>query len=208
GGGGGGWGVGGGGGGDVGGGGADVEGYDRIDPVRPGEGGGEDRAARRPGFNQPDRKANGGLGGRDPAARGHQQEGTVEAGAQEFAVELRKVAPDEGLEIGVRAGGGEALGFAHLRRDLAGQRHCDLRPPARHRVAAAALVIGFGEAVQRPDRHGLDLLGGERLDRPGDARFVERDQHLAVRIDPLADRQAQPARNERRRQIDIDVVLL
>src|SRR5262249_27496340 len=66
--------------------------------------------------------------------RGHQQEGTVKAGAEELVVEPRKVAPDEGLQIGVCAGGGEALVFAHLRRDLAGQRHCDLRQPARNRI--------------------------------------------------------------------------
>src|SRR5262249_60016828 len=55
---------------------------------------------------------------------------------------------------------------------------------------------------------GLDVRGGERLDRTGDAGFIEWDQHLPLRIDPLADRQAQPARDERRRQIDVDVVLL
>src|SRR5262249_57749359 len=55
---------------------------------------------------------------------------------------------------------------------------------------------------------GLDVRGGERLDRTGDAGFIEWDQHLPLRIDPLADRQAQPARNGRRRQIDVDVVLL
>ena len=170
--------------------------------------GGEDRAARGPGFDQSDREANRGLGGRDPAARGHQQEGTVKAGAQELAGELHKIAPDQRLEIGVRAGGGEALVFAHLRRDVAGQRHCDLRQPARNRIADPALVIRIGEAVQQPDRHGLDLLGSERLDRTGDAGFVERNQHLTLRIDPLADGQAQPAGNEGRRQIDVDVVLL
>jgi len=187
---------------------AHVEGYDLIESVLARDAGGEDRAARGPGFDQSDRKANGGLGGRDPPARGHQQEGTVKAGAQELAGELRKVAPDEGLEIRVGAGGGEALVFAHLRRDLAGQRHCDLRQPARNRIAEAALVIGIGEAVQQPDRHGLDLLGSERIDRPGNAGFVEREEHLALRIDALAHRQAQPARNERRRQVDVDVVLL
>ncbi len=134
--------------------------------------------------------------------------GTAKARTHQIAVELRNVAPDEGLQIGVCAGGGEALVFAHLRRDLAGQRHCELRQPARNRIADPALVIRIGEAVQQPDRHGLDLLGSERLDRTGDAGFVERNQHLTLRIDPLADGQAQPAGNERRRQIDVDVVLL
>ena len=99
---------------------AHVEGYDLIEPVLTRDASGEDRAARGPGFDQSDRKANGGLGGRDPAARGHQQEGTVKAGAHELAGELHQIAPDQRLEIGVRARGREALVFAHLRRDVAG----------------------------------------------------------------------------------------
>src|SRR6266699_1059138 len=75
--------------------------------------------------------------------------GTAKARTHQIAVELRNVAPDEGLQIGVCAGGGEALVFAHLRRDLAGQRHCEMRQPARNRIADPALVIRIGEAVQQ-----------------------------------------------------------
>src|SRR5215468_2215164 len=49
---------------------AHVEGYDLIEPVLTRDAGGKDRAARRPGFDQSDREANGGLAGCDPPARG------------------------------------------------------------------------------------------------------------------------------------------
>ena len=79
---------------------------------------------------------------------------------------------------------------------------------AGDRLAEAALVVRIGEAVQEGDRHGLDFLRGERLDRAHHAGFIERDENLALRIDPLAHRQPQPPRDQRRRQVDIDVVLL
>jgi hypothetical protein len=79
---------------------------------------------------------------------------------------------------------------------------------AGDRLAEAALVIRIGEAVQEAHCHGLDLLRGERLDRARHAGLIEREENLALRINPLAHRQAQPPGDQRRRQVDIDVVLL
>ncbi len=169
--------------------------------------GGEDRPARGPGFDQPDGEADGGLGGRDAPARGHQQQGTVKARTYQLVLELRKIPADQRLKIRIRAGGGEALVFAHFRRDLAGQRHRDLRQPPGNCLAHPPLVIRIGEAVQESDRHRLDAACGECLDRASDARVIEREEHFAVRIDPLADRQAQPSGHERRRQIHVEIVL-
>src|SRR5215470_13290258 len=69
-------------------------------------------------------------------------------------------------------------------------------------------MIRIGEAVQETDRHCLDLLCGESIDCASDAGLIQRRQYLALRVDALAHGQSQPARNERRRQIDIEVVLL
>ena len=69
-------------------------------------------------------------------------------------------------------------------------------------------MIWISEAVQEPDRYRLHLLCGERFERAGEAGQVQRHQHFPLRIDPLADWESQSARNQRRRQIDIDVVLL
>ena len=41
-----------------------------------------------------------------------------------------------------------------------------------------------------------------------DRRLVERGDDPAARVDPLRHDKAQPARHQRRRQVDIDVVLL
>src|SRR5215471_17522386 len=69
-------------------------------------------------------------------------------------------------------------------------------------------MIRIGEAVQETVRHCLDLLCGEGIDCASDAGLIQRRQYLALRVDALAHGQSQPAGNERRRQIDIDVVLL
>ena len=63
---------------------------------------------------------------RDAAARRHQENGAGQAGAAELAFELAEIAADQRLQIGVGAGGREALVFAHLGRDLGRQRHRDI----------------------------------------------------------------------------------
>ena len=75
-------------------------------------------------------------------------------------------------------------------------------------LAGAAFMRRVGEAVQETDRDRLDPLGHEALGERGHARFVERRQHPALRVDALAHREAQPARHQGRRQVDVDVVLL
>ena len=187
---------------------AHVERHHLVETVLPGDGRGEDRAAGGSGFDQPHRKANGGLGRGNAAARCHQQHRTAKAGAGKLAFQPGHVAAHQGLQIGVGAGGGETLVFAHLRRHFGRQRYREMGQPARDRVADAALVIRIGEAVQEADRNGLDVLAGERFDGAGHARIVERHLHRALGVDALADRQPKPARHQRRRQIDIDVVLL
>ena len=69
-------------------------------------------------------------------------------------------------------------------------------------------MLRVGEAVQETDGDGFDLLRSKYFDRAFDARLVQRLQDLALCVDALADRQPQAAGNQRRWQIDIDVVLL
>jgi hypothetical protein len=64
------------------------------------------------------------------------------------------------------------------------------------------------ETVQEADRYRLNSLGCKLIDRGYDAAFIEFEENLALGIDPLPDRQATPARNERLRQVDVDVILL
>ncbi len=78
----------------------------------------------------------------------------------------------------------------------------------RQKLAGAAFMRGVGKAVQKADRDRFDALRDERLGEGGDTGFVERHQHPALGVDALAHRKAQTARHQRRRQVDIDVVLL
>ncbi len=161
-----------------------------------------------PEFDEPHRIADRGVDGRDPAARAHQQHRALEAGVGELALEPAEITPHQRLDVGVGASGGEALVFAHFRRHVGRERHRDVGQPRPDGVADAPLVIRIGEAVQEADCDGLDLLRCQRRDRGREARRVERHQHVAMRVDALAHRKAQPARHQRRRQVDVDVVLL
>ena len=51
-------------------------------------------------------------------------------------------------------------------------------------------MLGIGKAVEESNRHGLDVLLSERFEGAAHARVIERDQHVAMRIDAFADRQA------------------
>ena len=68
------------------------------------------------------------------------------------------------------------------------------------------LVDRVGVGVQQADRDRLDALLGERPgDRP-DRVLVERDEHLAVPVEPFRDPEAQRPRDERDGLLELDVV--
>ena len=71
-----------------------------------------------------------------------------------------------------------------------------------------ALVRRVGKAVQKADRDALDAERGEPVGQRIDRLLVERRHDPAARVDPLRHDKAQAARHQRRRQVDIDVVLL
>ena len=66
----------------------------------------------------------------------------------------------------------------------------------------------IGKAVQKTDRDRLDGSGGEPVGQGGHPGLVERHEHPAACVDAFAHRETQPARHQRRRQVDVDVVLL
>ncbi len=78
----------------------------------------------------------------------------------------------------------------------------------RQNRAGASFVGRVGKAVQKADRDRLDALHGERFGEGRDPGLVERHQHPAFRVDALAHRKAQPARDQWRGQVDVDIVLL
>ena len=162
---------------------AHVERQHLVEPMLARDAAREDRAARRARLDKAHREADRSLDRRDAAARAHQQHGAFEPVARELALEVGQIAPHQRLDVGIGAGGGEALVFTHLRRHVGRERHRDLGQALPYRVADAALVLRIGEAVQEADRDRLHLLRRERVDRGREARLVERHQHVALRVD-------------------------
>jgi hypothetical protein len=75
-------------------------------------------------------------------------------------------------------------------------------------LGRAPLVLGVDEGVQVADRHAFDPVLVQQRQRRRHAGLVQRDQHPAVAVQPLAHRQPQVARHQRARPVDHDVVLL
>ena len=170
--------------------------------------GGEDRAARRTQFDEPDREADGGLDRGKPASRQHQKQRADEPLLPQHRFEIGEVTADHWLDIGVGAGGREALVFAHLGGHVARQGDRDPGQPFGEDLAGAALMRRVRKAVQKADRDRLDAVVAEAVGQRRYPSLVERHQHPAARVDALAHRKAQPPRDQRRRQVDIDVILL
>src|SRR5439155_26352768 len=111
-------------------------------------------------------------------------------------------------DVGIGAGGREALVLAHLRRDLRRQRDRQVGPLPGEDVAGRDLVRRIGEAVEEADGDALDALGLEQRQQGFDRGAVERQQHLAGGTAPLLHRQAKATRHQWRRLVEKDVVLL
>ncbi len=174
----------------------------------PGDLAGEDRAARRARFDEPHRKADRGLDRGQPAARQHQEERAHEALAMQQGFEIGEISADQRLDISIGTGGREALVFAHLRRHLARQGDHDFGQAHGEDLTGAALVRRVRKAVEEANCDRLNTLGGEAIGELHERPLVKRDEDPAAGIDALAHRIAQPAGDERRGQVDIDVVLL
>ena len=193
---------------DLGGRAAHVEGQDAIDAEMLGDPGRQDHAAGGTRFDQADGKTDGGFECGQPATRGHQQQGAGEAGRGHALAQLLQIAGHQRLNIGVGAGGREALVFAQFRADVARQRDPQARQAGRQDLPRAPLVRGVGITVQEADRDTLDLVGAEPLGQPFDGRLVQRQAHAALGVHALGHGVAQLARHQRLGLLDEDVVLL
>ena len=169
---------------------------------------GQDRSAGGTRFDEPNRKAGRDLHRGDAAARHHQVERAGHSPrAQPFA-QAQEIARHQGPDVGVRAGGREALVLPDLRADLARKAHGGFRELSRHDLADRLLVGRMGVGVQEPDRDRLDPRRppcDRDLPHP---RGVERNEDLPACRYPLVDLAPQRARHERLRLVHEDVVLL
>ena len=135
--------------------------------------------------------------------------GQAKPSPRSWRVEAGEIARHQRLDIGVGAGGREALVLAHLGRDLARQRDRHAGQPRGEDLArCAARAPGWRRRAGSRSRRSRC----RRLRAPAQRRhrrLVER--HAARRpwrVDALGHGEAQVARHQRRRQLDVDVVLL
>ena len=193
---------------DLGGGAAHVEGEDAVEVERFGEAAREDGAARGARLHQADREARGGGNVRQAAPGSHHQERAAEAALGEGCRQVRQVARHQGPDVGVGARRREAFELADLRAHLGRQGDGDVRQAFGQERADAAFVGGVGIGVEQPHGDAGDALPfQDRRQRPHRV-FVQRQQDLAGGVHPLRHGQAQPARHQRPRAVDVDVVLL
>ena len=170
--------------------------------------GGEDRAAGRPGLDEPDREAGRVAEGGEPAAGGHEEERAPEAKRPELGLEAGEVARHPGLDIGVRAGRGLALVLPDLGAHLARKGDADLREGGGEDLPDPPLVGRVRVGVEQPDRDRLDAVPLETRHEGMHRPLVEGNQDLAPVVRPLGHRPAQVPRHEGSRPVDGDVVLL
>ena len=106
-----------------------------------------------------------------------------------------EVAGDDGADIGVHRGGGEALELLDFRQHLAGGGDEHAGHGGAHRGCGLRLVPAVAPGMQEADRNRLGAVGGG--DGGGQGCGVERDLHLAVGAQPLAHAVAAVARHQR-----------
>ena len=87
-----------------------------------------------------------------------------------------------------------------------GQRDRDLRRFLGHQLGQALLVRGVEIGVQQADRQRRHPARDQRADRAARIVFVERIAHRPVSEHALRHLADQPARDERRRLLDLEVV--
>ena len=144
----------------------------------------------------------------DPAAGMHQEDRAIRALGRQPLAQAAQVGRHQRLDVGVGDCGVEPLVLAHLRRDLAAQRHRHPGHDLGQNLADHALVRVVDVGVQEPDRDALVARGRKLAGQGLDLGAVERDQHVAPGPDPLGQGVAAVARQERGGQDQVEVVLL
>ena len=75
-------------------------------------------------------------------------------------------------------------------------------------LADAALMVGLVKLCRSPIATASTFCASSTSMARATLASSSGNQHVPLSVDALADRQAQPARHQRRRQVDVDVVLL
>ena len=187
---------------------AHVKAQHLVQPIARRDMRGKDRAPRRPGFHQPHGKLRRALDRDDPAARMHQEHRAIHPLGPQPRLQPSEIALHQRLDIGIGNCRVEALVFPHLRADLARKRNHRPRQPLGQNLAHHLLMGVVLVGMQQPHRDRGEAGQLQPLRQRLDLGPLQRDQHIALRIHPLAQRIAELARQQRLGQGQVQVVLL
>ena len=126
------------------------------------------------------------------AGRLHGVEVPLKALGFQVRFELAQVGRDTRSDIGIGHGGGDALEFAVLLRELVRRAHKGARNFLLQDGFHAALMVG----VQQQDRHGFDLVGAQLARQRAHALLVQRFVQRAIGAQSLAHFEALRARHQ------------
>ena len=170
-----------------------------------GDVGGKDRTARGAAFDKADGEGGGGVDRDDAAAGMDEKDRAGRAVRGQTIGEAAEVAGHHRADIGIGAGGGEAFVFAHLRRDIGGERNRKAGLQAGDDVAHEVFVRGVEVGMQETHRDGFVAreAGREVLD----LGQGEGDEDVAACVDAFAQGQAVVAGDQRIGQGEVEVVL-
>ena len=172
-----------------------------------GDVGGEDGAARRAAFHQPDGELGGALKADDPAAGMHQEDRAIGPLRAQTVLQPSQIGFHQRLDIGVGDGGVEPLVFPHLRADFGREGDHRARHPLRKHFGDQPFMRVVDIGVQEADRDAFIARLGQIIGQRLHLRPVQRGEDAAVGIHPLRQHIAAVAGEERFGEIEVQVVL-
>ncbi len=192
---------------DLGGGAAHVIADDLLQPETPRHIGGKDRAPRWPTLDEPHREFGGRLDADQPAAGVDNEDGAARAMPFQPGLQTAEIVGHLRPHIGIGADGVEPLELAHLRRDFRRDRDRQT-DPGRDDLARPAFVGGVHVGMDEADRHRAKAPGRDPVGQGLQRGLVQGRQLLPLRADPARDGEAVLARDQGRRQPQVQVVLV
>jgi hypothetical protein len=169
---------------------------------------GIDGAARRAGFQQAHGLVDGGFHRHQPAAGMHQEDRRAIPAALQLRDQPPQIIRNQRLHIGVRDHRVEAWQFPHLRRHHRRDRNGQIGRGAAERVLDHTLMYVIGIGMHQAHRNRLILPFRDPHRKRVGLRRIQRQQHAAIRCDPLGQGEAMLPRDQRRGEFEVQVILL
>src|SRR5205807_8875825 len=120
-----------------------------------------------------------------------------DAGLAKAAIELRDVALEGRLEIGVYDGRAQPVVLADLRQHLGRERDAAIGYSLEHDLTHARFVLRMQKRKQQTYRNRFDVLRGELAHRLTQRRLIEFLEHIAAEVDALLHFAGQALRHQR-----------